>query len=393
MKRPFPRFEVLGLAAALAAGAACTPNNSVKPGAPVLMEMTVIEPPAPGAYGPTLTSVTAMTSSCPSNTKEGGACVSASFPSCEMPTDNTLCRCIPNPPPPPPVDAGASDAAASDASTSDAATSSDAGSSDAARPDGGTGASDAAAPPPPADGMWSCSFVPTSSVLYVFDRLLDPTPFDPNMGVPGVANVTEDPTNARVSGLANYAANGLQNGTIFPMLGFPDGPNIAVTGSPALPTGSTVAVMLDRTKVTAKDGTPFSGKGFLIDGAVKFVTQSFSATITPPPAPMGPADAAPLDQAPDMTPATITFSNIVDPTALATHLTVGAKPAGSNNNPTPVVVDLTSMDGLTVTVTPHTNWPASSDISITLDATTPDVVGDTLGAPVSLMQPFTTSAM
>jgi hypothetical protein len=392
MKRPFPRFEVLGLAAALAAGAACTPNNSVKPGAPVLMEMTVIEPPAPGAYGPTLTTVTAATSSCPSNTVDGQPCASASFPSCEMPTDNTLCRCIPNPappPPPPPADGGASDAAASDASTSDAATSSDAGSSDAgssdaARPDGGA---DAAAPPPAADGTWSCSFVPTASVLYVFDRLLNPTPFDPNMGVPNVANITEDPTNARVSGLANYAANGVQNGTIFPMLGFPDGPNIAVSGSPALPAGSTVAVMLDRTKVTAKDGTPFAGTGLLIDGAIKFKTQGFVATISAPPAPMGPADAAPLDQAPDMTPATITFSNFVDPMAIETHLTV--KDGGGANIP----VALTSMDGLTVTVTPKSNWPASATISITLDATTPDVVGDTLGAPVSLAQPFTTSAM
>ena len=36
MKRPFPRFEVLGLTAALALVSSCSPNNSVKPGAPVL---------------------------------------------------------------------------------------------------------------------------------------------------------------------------------------------------------------------------------------------------------------------------------------------------------------------------------------------------------------------
>ena len=92
-------------------------------------------------------------------------------------------------------------------------------------------------------------------------------------------------------------------------------------------------------------------------------------------------------QAPDMTPATVIFTNTVDPTELAKHLTITAVP------PVPVPVDIASMDGLTVTITPKTTWPASSTIEITLDATTPDVVGDTLGAAVVLNSSFITGAM
>jgi len=43
MNRPFPRLEVLGLTAALALAGACTPNTSVKPGAPVLIELSIVE--------------------------------------------------------------------------------------------------------------------------------------------------------------------------------------------------------------------------------------------------------------------------------------------------------------------------------------------------------------
>jgi hypothetical protein len=379
MKRPFPRFEVLGLTAALV-GVACTPSNSVKPGAPVLMEMTIVE-----NGGASYTTVKADTPSCPPGTADQGGCASA-ISACQAITTNILCRCIANPPPPPPPppsDAGAPDAGMSDGGAIDAAM------SDAAVPDAGASAPDAASP---FDGTWSCSFSPTSQVLYVFDRLLYTPPFeaDPDNGVAGVATPVFTPANAAASVLAKYASDGVQNGTIFPMLGFPNGPSIWVTGAPALPTSSTVSVTLEKTKVLAKDGrTPFVGAlldasaGPLIDGAITFVTQAFTASVAGPPAPMGPADAAPLDPAPDNTPATITFNNIVDPTALVAHVTV---------TPVTVSVELASVDGLNVTLTPKkgTTWPASTTITIAVDATTADVVGDTLGAAASAS--FTTSA-
>src|SRR5580698_7252259 len=106
MNRPFPRFEVLGLTAALAFVGACTPNTSVKPGAPVIIELSVVE-----NGGATITTVTPTTLSCPGATPEGGACDSVKYAVCESATTNDLCRCVPNPPPTTPTpmtDAGAS---------------------------------------------------------------------------------------------------------------------------------------------------------------------------------------------------------------------------------------------------------------------------------------------
>jgi hypothetical protein len=125
---------------------------------------------------------------------------------------------------------------------------------------------------------------------------------------------------------------------------------------------------------------------------ITFVTQAFTAAIAGPPAPMGPADAAPLGPAPDMTPATITFNNIVDPTTLdptvVPPLLTVRTAAGVD-----IPVDVASMDGLNVTITPKkgTTWPASTTINIALAATTADVVGDTLGIAAPAPVSFTTS--
>ncbi len=81
MKRPFPRFEVLGLAAALALAGACTPDNAVKPGAPVLMSISVVENSAAFRPGATITTVTSATGYCPAATSEGGACDPDAYPS------------------------------------------------------------------------------------------------------------------------------------------------------------------------------------------------------------------------------------------------------------------------------------------------------------------------
>lgn len=362
MKRPFPRFEVLGLTVALV-GVACTPSNSVQPGAPVLMEMEVVEN---GGYN--ITTVTAMTSGCPTGTMDGVACASAD-PACQQLTTNILCHCVAGATPTTtPADAGASDAGASDAA-------------------------------PKFDGAWSCSFAPTATVLYVFDRLLYTPPLDPGDSgtVPNLSMNTFDPQPATpVALLGDYAANGSPNEVVFPLLGDfrSDGPSILFAAAPTLPSGNTVTVTLDKTKVLAKDGrTPFTGTGPLIDGTLKFVTTKFIATPAGPPPPMGAADAAPMLPLPDMTPATVVFSNLVDPATIGTHITVGAVPTGSPTGTlaTPVAVDVASMDGINVTITPKTTWPASSDITITVDAATADLVGDTLGTDTKTT--FSTSAM
>jgi len=391
MNRPFPRFEVLGLTAALALVGACTPNTSVKPGAPVLIELSVVE-----NGGATITTVTPTTLTCPGATPEGGGCDSVKYAVCEA-TNNNLCRCVPNPPPmnaTPPMDAGAPDAATPDA----AAAMSDAGSPDAATSDAGNSDAGADAAPAMLTGTWSCTFAPTSTVLYVFDRILDTEFLGDGGGAFGLASISSDPMPPIAVKLnGDYASNGSPNIILnSPIVGDyrADGPSILFAAVPALPTSATVSVTLDNTKVLAKDGrTPFTGMNLLKDGMLSFVTQPFTASSITPPAPIPPApdagaDAAVLNAA-DMTPATITFTNTVDPTALAAHITV------TTALNVAVPVDVSSMDDLTVTIAPKagTNWPTSSTITIAIDATAADAVGDLLAAPVEPVSFMTTSAM
>ena len=380
MNRPFPRLEVLGLTAALALVGACTPNNAVKPGAPVLIELSIVE-----NGGATITTVTPTTASCHGDTPEGGPCDSVADAVCESATTGNLCRCVPNPPSmtptPPPADASASDAAIPDAATA---------TTDAGKPDAGAGTSDAAATtdassdaaPAASTGTWSCSFAPTSTVLYVFDRVLDTEFLGDGGGALGLATIASVPTPSTPVVLnGDYASNGSQNEVIFPKyLGDfrADGPSLLFNAVPALPAGATVTMTLDKTKVKAKDGqTPFTGTNLLVDGAISFVTQAFGASF----------------MTPSMAPATVTFTNVVDPAALAGHITVTATPVGGGAS-TMIPVDLTSMDGLNVNVAPTgaTDWPLNLMLVITVDATTPDVVGDTLGADTTSI-PFATSAM
>ena len=90
-----------------------------------------------------------------------------------------------------------------------------------------------------------------------------------------------------------------------------------------------------------------------------------------------------------MAPATVTFSNVVDPTALVGHITVTVTPAAgaADDDPRRSRVDGRAERqrrpaGKTADGTPL-DWPADSTIVIKVDATTPDVVGDTLGADVT----------
>ena len=70
MKRSFlpPARDAL-LVFALTCGAACTPNQGVKPGAPELIEFTILQ------AGPTATTVRADTPDCMSGIASGTACL------------------------------------------------------------------------------------------------------------------------------------------------------------------------------------------------------------------------------------------------------------------------------------------------------------------------------
>jgi hypothetical protein len=401
MKRPFPRIErraLLGLAAALTTlGAACTPNQSVKPGAPVLTEIEIVE--FPFTNNMSVTSIPSTVAECPASTADGGGngidgqkC-DPLVTICRLTSASNWCRCVPNsqaagaPPPSTCTDAGTTDAAPPGAGTPDAGTD---GSSDAA-------AADAAAT---LGGTWNCApFSPVSAALFVFDRLLDTAPLDPgdaSGGVTTAATATTTPVSVTIT--ADYASNGSPNEVIFPLLGDfrSDGPSLLFAGQPELPGSSTVSITLKGDQVRAKDGkTPFTGAGFFAAGNLTYTTAAFGATLTTPPTTAAAADAGactppPTTVTPDMTPATLTFNDPVDPAAITPHITIVATPVGGGA-PTSVAFDATTGDGLNVSITPKANWPASSSIAITIDASTPDLVGDTLGT--AILGTFTTSAM
>ena len=95
MNRPFPRLEVLGLTAALAVAGACTPNTSVKSGAPVLIEMSVVES---SAAGPVVTTFTSSAVECPTGAATGGMCDPTAAATCRQTAASNWCQCVANPP-------------------------------------------------------------------------------------------------------------------------------------------------------------------------------------------------------------------------------------------------------------------------------------------------------
>jgi hypothetical protein len=394
MKRLFPQIErpiLVGLAAALATfGAACSPNQGVAPGAPVLTEIDIVENPYTATN---VTSIPSAVTDCPTGAASDGGAIdgatgttpaaatggmcdpTVAVPICRQVSAKNWCRCVANTPPSPPPASTCTDAGTSGAAV-------DAGSADAAAPLGGT---------------WNCDpFAPTSVALFVFDRLLDTTPFDtddsgasPNVATTTISLTPPNPVTVTV----DYTPNGSPNEIIFPLLGDfrSDGPSLLFAAQPTLPTAAAFTVTLDPTKVRAKDGkTAFTGTGFFKAGSLTYTTAAFMASITPPPTTPLAADAGvcaipPTTVTPDMTPATITFNNLVDPKVIAAHVTITATSVTGQ-----ITFTAASADGLNVSITPDANWPASSTITITLDATATDLDGDLVGAVQSAT--FTTSA-
>jgi hypothetical protein len=329
MKRPLRRFEVICLAAALGGGGACTPNNSVKPGAPVLIQVSIVE-----GGGTTVTNIPPGEPACAADAVAGNPCATdAGTTMCELPT-SVWCQCG-------------------------------------------------------ADGTWACNpFSTTSNVMFVFDRLLNGEPLVAADGGTTMAGATLTAATP-ISYTTDYASNGSPGELIF---GSPFvlndvrsvGPNIFVTPNPALPAGSVVTATLDPATVMAKDGhTPFTDNGQFGGGTVTFATALFSASIVPPSPPMQAPDAAAITTVALDATGAIVFTSPVDTTALMANVTVTA-------GGTPVPFTLSSMDNLTVTITPMDMWPANSTITITVTGAATDLNGETLGTPVT--QEFMTGA-
>jgi hypothetical protein len=355
--------------AATTLAGSCTPSNNPPPGPPVLTEAFIIE------NGASATKIMPDTTTC-STQVTGDACDPMADTICQDVPKGNWCRCGAN----------------------------------------------MMAPPP---GLWNCDpFALNSGVLYVFDRLLDTTPLGTgNGGVTGVADAswTPAPVNMLVAG-ADYGSNGSTGSILFPLLGTfrADGPSLFIAGQPdpagraanwspwtgALPATAQVTFKLNKSAVLAKDGTSSfttTSTSALLDGSVTFATSAFSVALvvpTPPPPPDPDAGTGPTTVPPDMTPAVATFTGPVDSTKLTPHVTVTAKPAGGAAAPLAFLIQ--DVDGVKMnivaadaTVSPPqpTTWPASSDITVTIDATTASVAGDQLGANAPMPGTFTTSAM
>lgn len=337
MKRWLAREALLGSAALFATlGTGCKPDNSVKPGAPVLMEMFIVS-------GGAATHILPNTTDCPApmadpdgggaGMVDGSACTPPGDTVCRLASAMNWCSCV---------------ADAMDMTM----------------------------------GVWSCApFGPLASVVAVFDRVIDTSMFDADAGdgntAPNIAMLGFPAGAPTATAAGSYAPNGSTTGLISHLFGYYQGPNLTITGVPALPANTAVTVSLNKTTVRAKDGkTAFVGEGLLQDGRITFTTGPFSAAITVP-AGMD-ADGGVARATPDMTPVGLAFTNVVDSEAIRSHITVT-----SGGTAVPFALDPPMGGGVSFNIVPTSNWPANASITVTLDATTPDVLNETLGAAVT----------
>ena len=218
-----------------------------------------------------------------------------------------------------------------------------------------------------------------TGVISTFDRLLDTTPLAPGPVAYGGVGAAETVTAAASPGgatpvLTDYTSNGFPVGLLLPLFGAYyyqnfrlDGPSLFTIPEMAFPSDAIVTLKLTGTLVRAKDGkTPFTGDGELLLGILSFATSAFEGAVV----------ASDLI-APDMSTVAVTFTNLVDPTQVEGHITVTAAPGG------PVPITLGAIDGNTIGVAPVTTWPAGATLTFTIDATTPNVLGQTLGTAIT----------
>jgi hypothetical protein len=137
------------------------------------------------------------------------------------------------------------------------------------------------------------------------------------------------------------------------------GPKILVSVSPGLPSGAQLQVKLDRTKITGKDGAPFTGP------------DSFNLSTIP--------FAAALNVMPDqavapMFMAQLTFTNIP---AMAAAQQIQVTSGGM-----PVMVEVTpdGMDPRKLSLTPMGGWTVGRSYTVTVSKDAADRTGVKLGA-------------
>jgi hypothetical protein len=341
------------MAGALVGAAACTPNNSVKPGAPELIEFIIGTPSPVGFPGPPVmgTTVRPDTPDCVSGIMTGSACLpmgqmADADGGMDLPADG-LCR-----------DVDKMNWCSCNATSDDGKT-----------------------------GAWDCSeFSNVFAVIAVFDRLLDTSPFDAVDAGPIMDSIVTLSASSGAPAVAlqtNYSATGSPNGLIFNLYGpffgnlRADGPSLLSAPQPEFPSGATVTVTLDANQVHAKDGTtPFTGQGPLTSGTLVFKMAPFSASFAPP---------DPMRYGADPNAAVVTFTNFVDTATAPSHITATVDGAAAPVNA------VSNDGGANFLVTPVAGagvWPSGATVVISVDA----AVTNLLGQPIAAVAPFTFTA-
>jgi hypothetical protein len=223
---------------------------------------------------------------------------------------------------------------------------------------------------------------PLAHFVFRFDRLLDATLLEQiidgkPVGRAGIALI-EGPGGAR--GEITYVPNGDSRFALV----FPRGPQLLVTATPTLPSGSAVRVSLDRTKIRGK-AAPDTGYSLGEDvraDVLAFTTEPFAATIAGAaggPAPDGGPPRLARDEA-----IQVRFNNLPE-AQIARVVTVevldaaGAPAPGAGGEVQP---DPEAPTGVLVTPTGGA-WPAGASVIVRVAAEARDALGVPMAAPTS----------
>lgn len=256
-----------------------------------------------------------------------------------------------------------------------------------------------------ADGITPVAFVTEAGVVpvpplvhfvAVFDRLLDGDSLeDADGGVPkaGIASGDYGTPVGPVPVTTNYVPDG--DSTFFGYA--PQGPSLTVSPVCGLPTGASVQIALDVTKLRSHDLSTVATLGEGVTSTLTFTTDALSATIDIPP----PLDLPGLPVGNDpQTLVNVTFNDATPgPTPLpgcatlpstATHIHVSATLAGVPVLPLEAVVAAVDGDPTQWTVSPPGttadamgSWPAGALVTVTIDGTATDNFEVPLGSPTT----------
>lgn len=236
---------------------------------------------------------------------------------------------------------------------------------------------------------------PLSSVLAVFDRLLDPTPLetvnDGGVPLPNAGVASFQWANLSASAPATYLPHG--DVKVMPILYPPtygQGPSLhinpAMPPGMGLPSGTAVTLALDATKIRSHDKTTPFVPAPGVSTTLTFTTESLAVAFGLPDAEMladaGVPPAVPVVPADFALP--ITFNNLIAPES------AGLVTVAVTQNGAPVaeftaqVEDAETGNGFVVSGPPMGGWPPGADVTVTVAGTITDRFGNALGEAASV---------